>query len=104
MRCALTDEQVVRLVVAEVDIPALDHSSKAVKIAPSPFEIWAAREGYDTAPAVVPCPLRQFADRETQKAFEVYQGGAANTARMVMESTLETEALREKLVSIAVSE
>jgi hypothetical protein len=70
-----------------------------IALAPSPFEVWAAREGYDTAPAVSPCPLRQYADSATQKAFGAYQTGAASTARMVTESTLETEALREKVFS-----
>jgi hypothetical protein len=70
-----------------------------ITLAPSPFEIWAAREGYDTARAVSPCPLRQYADRDAQKAFEAYQAGAASTARMMTESTLETEALREKILS-----
>ena len=70
-------------------------------LAPSAFEVWAAREGYDTAPAVSPCPLRQYADRGTQKAFEVYQAGAADTARMVTESTLETSAFRDKLKALA---
>lgn len=73
-------------------------------LAPSPFEVWAAREGYNVAPAVLPCPLRQYADRDTQAAFRAWNGGSANTARMVTESTLETEALREKLKAMAVSE
>jgi hypothetical protein len=73
-------------------------------LAPSPFEVWAAREGYDTAPAVLPCPLRQYADRDTQKAFEAYKAGATNTARMVTKRTLETESLKEKRLAIAGSE
>jgi hypothetical protein len=73
-------------------------------LAPSPFEVWAAREGYNTAPAVVPCPLRQYADRDTQAAFEAWMAGAANTARMATEPTLETEALRDKLLAMSVSE
>jgi hypothetical protein len=72
-----------------------------IALGPSPFEIWAAREGHNTAPAVVPCPLRQYADRDTQRAYEAYQAGAAETARMVTESTLETEALRDKLKALA---
>jgi hypothetical protein len=73
----------------------------SIALARSPFEVWAAREGYDTAPAMARCPLRQYADRDTQKAFEAYQAGAAETARMVTESTLETEALRDKLKALA---
>jgi hypothetical protein len=72
--------------------------------APSPFEVWAKREGYSITPAVSPCPLRQYADRDTQAAFRVWNGGAAHTARMVTESTFETEALSEKILAIAVSE
>jgi hypothetical protein len=75
-----------------------------IALAPSPFEVWAKREGYDTAPAVVPCPIRQYADRATQEAFRVWKASAANTARMVTETTLDTEALREKLLAISVSE
>jgi hypothetical protein len=74
-----------------------------ITLAPSPFDLWATREGYNIAPAVSPCPLRQYADRDTQKAFEAYNAGAAHTARMVTESILETEALREKLLALAVS-
>jgi hypothetical protein len=74
-----------------------------ISLAPSPFELWAVAKGYDTAPAMVPCPLRQYADRDTQKAYERYKAGAANSARMVTQSTLETEALREKLLAIAAS-
>jgi hypothetical protein len=57
----------------------------AETLPPSPFEIWAAREGYDTAPAVLPCSLRQYADGTTQEAFRVWNASAAHTARMVTE-------------------
>jgi len=70
--------------------------------APTPFEVWAKREGYDTAPAVSPIPTRTYADRDTQAVFNAYNRGARDTARMVTESTLETEALREKLLAFAV--
>jgi len=72
-----------------------------ITLAPSPFEVWAAREDYDTAPAVVPTDIRTYADRDTQAAFVAYKAGAADTARMVTESTLETEALRGKLKALA---
>jgi hypothetical protein len=75
-----------------------------IALASPSFELWAAREGYHIAPAVSPCLLRQYADPDTQAAFEAYQAGAAHTARMVTESILETEALREKLLAIAASE
>jgi len=74
-----------------------------IALAVSPFEIWAAREGYNTAPAVVPAADRTYADRQTQAVYDAYRAGAADTARMLTESTLETEALREKLLAIAVS-
>jgi hypothetical protein len=73
-----------------------------IALTPSPFEVWAAREDYDTALSVSPCPLRQFDDRDTQKAFEAYQAGAAHVARIVTESTLEIEALRERLLPLPV--
>jgi hypothetical protein len=42
---------------------------------------------------VSPSETRQYADRRTQEAFEVYKAGQQNVARMITESTLETEAL-----------
>ena len=74
-----------------------------ISLAPSAFEVWAAREGYNVAPAVSPCPLRQYAERDTQAAYEAWRAGAAHTARMVTDSTLEAEALREKLLAMSVS-
>jgi hypothetical protein len=68
---------------------------------PLPFEEWAVAHGYGTAPAVSPTGIRQYADRDTQAAFEMWNAGAASVARMVTESTLDTEALREKLLSLA---
>jgi hypothetical protein len=40
-----------------------------MKLARPPFEIWAARKGYDITPAVSPCPIRAYADLDTQAAF-----------------------------------
>jgi hypothetical protein len=59
-----------------------------VALAQSRFDLWAAREGYNTAPAVVPTNIRTYADRDTQAVFVAYKAGAADTARMVTESTL----------------
>jgi hypothetical protein len=90
--------------MAESDISTQKVSFKSdPTLAPSAFEIWAEREGYDTAPAVSPIPSRIYADRVTQDAFDAWNAGFANVARMVTESTLETEALQEKLKAIAVS-
>ena len=100
----LTDEQVVRLAVAAPDIPARNRSSKDLRLVSSPFEQWAHENGYNTSPAVSPAPTRVYADSQTQAAFDAWDAGAADVARMVTESTLETEALREKLLAIAVSE
>jgi hypothetical protein len=88
--------------VAQNDIPAHVRSSKKLKLAPSPFEAWEIREGYDIAPAVLPAANRTYADRQTQVVYEAYKACAADTARIVTQSTLETEALREKLTAIAV--
>jgi hypothetical protein len=91
--------------MAEADISAQEPlGNKSIALAPSAFEVWAQANGYNVDPALSPCPLRQYADRETQKAFEAYQAGVANTARIITESMLETEALRGKLLAIAVSE
>ena len=88
--------------MATSDISTQKLSFKSVPtLAPSAFEIWAKREGYDIAPAVSPIPTRIYADRVTQDAFNAWNGGSANVARMVTESTLETQALREKLLAIA---
>ena len=73
-----------------------------IALAPSPFEVWAAREGYNIVPAVSPYPLRQYADRDTQAAYKAWMAGAANVAGVATESTSETGVSREKLLSIAV--
>jgi hypothetical protein len=92
--------------MAEADISAQEPLSKksVLAIAPSAFEQTATALGYDIAPAVSPDKLRVYADRVTQDAFDMWSAGAAYVARMVTESTLETEALREKLLAIALSE
>ena len=75
-----------------------------IAIAASPFDVWASAHGYNTAPAVAPIPTRTYADRDTQATFDAWNAGAAHLARMLTESTFETEALRQKLLAIAVSE
>lgn len=45
--------------------------------------------------------IRVYADRETHAAFGSFNAGARSVARMVIESTLETDALREKLLELA---
>ena len=87
--------------MAEADIPARDRSSKNLSLISSRFEQSAATLGYDIAPAVSPDKLRAYADRATQDAFDMWKAGAAYVARMVTESTLETGALREKLLALA---
>jgi hypothetical protein len=66
-----------------------------MKLIDTPFDVWAKREGYDIAPAVSPLPARTYADRDTQAVFDAWNSGAASVARMLIESTLETDALRE---------
>ncbi len=75
-------------------------------IAPAscPFEQWAQDNGYNTAPAVLPAANRAYADRDTQAAFDAWNGCGRYLARMITESTLETAALREKLLAFAVPE
>jgi hypothetical protein len=88
--------------MAEADIPAGDPLIKnSLASAPSPFELWAADNQYDIAPAALPAPDRVYADRETQAAFDAWNAGAQNLARMLTESTLETEWLREKILQLA---
>jgi hypothetical protein len=74
-----------------------------IALAPLPFEVWAQANGYNIAPAVSPIPTRVYADRQTQAAIDVWNAGVAHTARMVTESTLETEALRDKFQELACS-
>jgi hypothetical protein len=95
----------VRLAVAKPDIRVEDPSSKSsvLTLVTSPFTRWAEAYGYNITPAVAQSDLRTYADRDTQAAYEAWNAGAANVARMVTESTLETEVLREKLLAIAVS-
>lgn len=52
---------------------------------------------------VLPAASRTYADRQTQAAFDAWNGGAGYVATMVAESTLETEALREKIRALACS-
>jgi hypothetical protein len=75
-----------------------------ISVAPSPFEVLATREGYSIAPAVLPAANRTYADRDTQAAFDAWVAGAHSIARMLTESTLETEALRERIQAIALPE
>jgi hypothetical protein len=46
-----------------------------IALAPSAFEVWAAREGYNTAPAVSPSDIRTYADRDTQAAYDAWNAG-----------------------------
>jgi hypothetical protein len=71
------------------------------QLAPTAFELFAADRQLDTAPAVFPDSTRIYADMRTQTAFEFWNAGAASLARMLMESALETEALREKIRELA---
>jgi len=68
-----------------------------VALAPSPFERWAADRQYDLTPAVLPAENRVYADRHTQDAYEAWTAGAQSVARMLTDSTIETEALRERI-------
>jgi hypothetical protein len=87
--------------VAQNDISALVDSSNNLKLVPSPFEEWASTHGYDTAPAVSPSDIRQYADPYTQAAFDAWNAGAASVARKLTESTLETDPLRELIRELA---
>lgn len=72
-----------------------------MKLAPTPFEQWASSRGYDVAPAVVPAADRTYADSRTQEVYEAWRSGGGTVARMLAESTIETEALREKIRGLA---
>jgi hypothetical protein len=48
--------------------------------------------------------IRDFADRQTRAAYEAWQAGAGYVGRVITESTLEAEVLREELLALAVSE
>lgn len=88
--------------MADSDIPSHEPSIKQpVSLAPTPFDVWASSCGYDITPAVSPIPTRIYAERRTQEVYDAYIAGCRDTARMVVESTLETPALREKLLALA---
>jgi hypothetical protein len=53
---------------------------------------------------VSPSDIRIYADRRTQDAYEAYTRGQADVARMLTESTLETDALVEKILKLAESQ
>jgi hypothetical protein len=71
-----------------------------MKLIDSPFDVWAKREGCDIAPAVSPVPARTCVDRDTQAVFDAWNSGAASVARMLTESTLETDPLRELICKL----
>jgi hypothetical protein len=50
---------------------------------------------------VAPTEIRQYADRDTWAAFDIWNASAAIFARMLTESTLESEALKEWINSLA---
>jgi hypothetical protein len=52
---------------------------------------------------VVPAENRTYADRQTQAAYEAYRAGTAEFARLITESKLETQALRDKVRALAVA-
>ena len=68
---------------------------------PSPFEVWASANGYDTAPAVLPAANRIYADRSTQAVFEAWNAGCRYVAMIVTDSTLETAALIDRIRKLA---
>jgi hypothetical protein len=72
-----------------------------ITLAPSPFEVWARDNGYDTARAVVPAHDRRYANRDTQAVFDAWDAGCRYVAMILTESTLETEALRERIRMLA---
>jgi hypothetical protein len=49
---------------------------------------------------VLPPRNRVYADRDTQAAFDAWNARAASIARMIAGSTLDTEALRAKIIAI----
>ncbi len=67
-----------------------------IALAPFPFERWAKDHGYDAVPAVLPAPNRTYADRDAQAVFDAWNARGSHFARMLTESTLETEALRDR--------
>jgi hypothetical protein len=72
-----------------------------IALAPTPFDQWAASERYDITPAVSPSKSRAYADGRTQEAYENFQAGARSVASMLMHSTFESEAFREKMRELA---
>jgi hypothetical protein len=68
-----------------------------ISLAPSPFEQFAADKGHDLTRAVSPSPTRVYADTRTQEIYEAWMGGGAHVVRILKESTVETEAFRDKM-------
>jgi len=88
--------------MAEVDILADDPLIRnSLALAPTPFERWAIEHQYDITPAVPPALDRVYADSETQAACKAWAAGAQHGARMLQDSTFETEAFREKMRDLA---
>jgi hypothetical protein len=72
-----------------------------MQIVSSPFQQWAAEQGYDLTPAKPPDEHRIYHALRTQDVYAAWRGGAAYIVRMLTESMLNTEALREKLFEFA---
>jgi hypothetical protein len=65
--------------VAHADISIQKHSFKSVPHSDLlAFESWAKACGYDIAPAVSHTPVRLYADRNTQAAYEAWSAGIAH--------------------------
>ena len=75
-----------------------------MKLVPSSFDQWASAKGFDISFAVCPDRTRVYADRRTQEAFDAWNAGASSVARMVTESTIETQPLIERMRELADSE
>jgi hypothetical protein len=88
--------------MADDDIPSDEHSIKKsrVSLVPTPFEQWALACGYDIAPPLA-LPNRKYNDPLTEKLHEAWQARGEHIARLLTESTLDTEALREKILGLA---
>jgi hypothetical protein len=72
-----------------------------LRLAPSPFEVFASARGHDLTPAVSPSDIRQYADEHTQKVFGPWSAAACYVAGIVTESMLETTALVQRIRGLA---
>jgi hypothetical protein len=75
-----------------------------ISILPTPFELWASSTATTLPPPRFPPETASMRIAARRKHMRPWQAGASSVARMLTDSTIDTEALREKIRGLAGSE